>query len=209
MRRPAAARGRLPSRWYDWPKGALKSSPASATGGSAGRGAEAPESRGSSDAGPITKSRPAGDRSTRAGAQTGPPLEIRDVRAGLPAEGGRRLRPGAWAPVYVDLRAGGEAVGAGAFELVVETADSDELNYRAELRDAMLRAIGSSRFAIYHLIGSANPDDVGSAYAAPLRVVPELGQVSEYGSECPQSIVAFVSQTPRAGFQVAIGSGTE
>ncbi len=34
--------------------------------------------------------------------------------------------------------------------LLFETADSDELNYRAELRDAMLRAVGSSRFAIYH-----------------------------------------------------------
>jgi type IV secretion system protein VirB4 len=34
--------------------------------------------------------------------------------------------------------------------LLFETADSDELNYRAELRDTMLRAIGSSRFAIYH-----------------------------------------------------------
>lgn len=34
--------------------------------------------------------------------------------------------------------------------LLFETADSDELNYRKELRDAMLRAIGSSRFAIHH-----------------------------------------------------------
>ena len=34
--------------------------------------------------------------------------------------------------------------------LLFETADSDELNYRSELRDAMLRTIGSSRFAIYH-----------------------------------------------------------
>lgn len=34
--------------------------------------------------------------------------------------------------------------------LLFETADSDELNYRAELRDAMLRAVGSSRYAIYH-----------------------------------------------------------
>lgn len=31
-----------------------------------------------------------------------------------------------------------------------ETADSDELNYRSALRDAMLRTLGSSRFAIYH-----------------------------------------------------------
>ncbi|WP_374406209.1 VirB4 family type IV secretion/conjugal transfer ATPase [Pelagerythrobacter sp.] len=34
--------------------------------------------------------------------------------------------------------------------LLFETADSDELNYRAELRDAMLRALGSSRYAVYH-----------------------------------------------------------
>lgn len=34
--------------------------------------------------------------------------------------------------------------------LLFETADSDELNYRAALRDAMLKAVGSSRFAIYH-----------------------------------------------------------
>jgi type IV secretion system protein VirB4 len=34
--------------------------------------------------------------------------------------------------------------------LLFETADSSELNYRAELRDAMLRAVGSSRFALYH-----------------------------------------------------------
>jgi len=34
--------------------------------------------------------------------------------------------------------------------LLFETADTDELNYRAHLRDAMLQALGSSRFAIYH-----------------------------------------------------------
>jgi len=33
-----------------------------------------------------------------------------------------------------------------------ETADTDELNYRKALRDAMLQAIGSSRFALYHHI---------------------------------------------------------
>lgn len=36
--------------------------------------------------------------------------------------------------------------------LLFETAESDELNYRKTLRDAMLRAIGSSRYAIYHHI---------------------------------------------------------
>lgn len=34
--------------------------------------------------------------------------------------------------------------------LFFETADSDELNYRAQLRAAMLQAIGSSRFAVCH-----------------------------------------------------------
>lgn len=34
--------------------------------------------------------------------------------------------------------------------LLFETADTDELNYRKRMRDAMLQAIGSSRFALYH-----------------------------------------------------------
>lgn len=34
--------------------------------------------------------------------------------------------------------------------LLFETADTDELNYRAALRDAMLQTIASSRFALYH-----------------------------------------------------------
>jgi type IV secretion system protein VirB4 len=36
--------------------------------------------------------------------------------------------------------------------LLFETADTSELNYRKDLRDAMLQAIGSSRFALYHHI---------------------------------------------------------
>ncbi len=52
--------------------------------------------------------------------------------------------------------------------LLFETADTGELNYRAELRDAMLRALGSSRYAIYHHLvrrpavismSSEQPDD--------------------------------------------------
>jgi type IV secretion system protein VirB4 len=34
--------------------------------------------------------------------------------------------------------------------LLFETADTGEVNYRAALRDAMLRSIASSRFAVYH-----------------------------------------------------------
>ena len=36
--------------------------------------------------------------------------------------------------------------------LLFETADTEEINYRKQLREAMLQAIGSSRFAIYHHI---------------------------------------------------------
>jgi len=36
--------------------------------------------------------------------------------------------------------------------LMFETADTDELNYRKALRDSMLQAIGTSRFALYHHI---------------------------------------------------------
>jgi len=36
--------------------------------------------------------------------------------------------------------------------LLFETADTDELNYRKRLREAVLQAIGSSRFAVYHHI---------------------------------------------------------
>jgi type IV secretion system protein VirB4 len=36
--------------------------------------------------------------------------------------------------------------------LLFETADTEELNYRKDLRDAVVQAIGSSRFALYHHI---------------------------------------------------------
>ncbi|MEA3045778.1 MAG: type secretion system protein VirB4, partial [Sphingomonadales bacterium] len=36
--------------------------------------------------------------------------------------------------------------------LLFETADTDEINYRKRLRDAMLQSVASSRFALYHHI---------------------------------------------------------
>jgi type IV secretion system protein VirB4 len=41
--------------------------------------------------------------------------------------------------------------------LLFETADTDEINYRKVLRDAMLQAIGSSRFALYTMSSAARP----------------------------------------------------
>lgn len=50
--------------------------------------------------------------------------------------------------------------------------------------------------------------DVGGAKHEPSRVVPEVGQGSEYGTKCPQRRLGWVvSQTPRAGFHVARGTG--
>jgi type IV secretion system protein VirB4 len=50
--------------------------------------------------------------------------------------------------------------------LLFETSDSEELNYRAELRDAMLRAIGSSHFAVYHHVIRRRADvTLDAAYA--------------------------------------------
>jgi len=51
---------------------------------------------------------------------------------------------------------------------------------------------------------------VGGGYKRPLRIEPEVGKIAEYSAECPQSMfVSAVSQAPRAGFHVAVGSGTE
>jgi type IV secretion system protein VirB4 len=49
--------------------------------------------------------------------------------------------------------------------LLFETADTDELNYRKALRDAMLQAIGSSRFALYHHVIRRRADaELSSAF---------------------------------------------
>lgn len=45
-----------------------------------------------------------------------------------------------------------------------ETADVEELNYRVELRDAMLRAVGSARIAIYHHVVRRRAEAVMDAH---------------------------------------------
>lgn len=50
--------------------------------------------------------------------------------------------------------------------------------------------------------------DVGGTKHEPPRVVPEVGQGAEYGTECPHRRLTWgVSQTPRAEFHVARGTG--
>jgi len=47
--------------------------------------------------------------------------------------------------------------------------------------------------------------DVGRSNARPFRIEPEVGQVSEYSSKCPQNMLWVVSHTERAGFHVDSG----
>ena len=53
--------------------------------------------------------------------------------------------------------------------------------------------------------------DVGSAHTVPRRVIPEGGQISEYGTECPHGVVFGVSHAREAVeyVRVGIGFGTE
>ncbi len=57
-------------------------------------------------------------------------------------------------------------------------------------------------------LAAVRGSDVGGAKNEPFRVVPEVGQGSEYGTKCPQRRLAWgVSQTPRAEFHIARGTG--
>src|SRR5437763_2884982 len=66
-----------------------------------------------------------------AGARPADPPTLGAVRIGLPAgQDVGRSRDGAWAPVYVRLRAGTEGHPRGGFQLVLETTDGDDVPYR-------------------------------------------------------------------------------
>lgn len=80
--------------------------------------------------------------------------------------------------------------------LLFETADTDELNYRKGLRDAMLQAIGTSRFAVYHhvirrrtapLVEAAFPDDFSTRLDAAWRA--RLGARELYTNELFLTVV--------------------
>ena len=105
--------------------------------------------------------------------------------------------------------------------LLFETAESDELNYRKGLRDAMLRAIGSSRYALYHHIvrrrveptgGSEFPD----AFSRELDAVwqARLAAKSLYANELFLTLIrrpmqggAGVASRIAGWFGMARGSG--
>ena len=107
--------------------------------------------------------------------------------------------------------------------LLFETADSEELNYRAELRDAMLRAVGSSRYAIYHhlLPKLLQEEDPSRWYqpSSPISPVAEDGtrlspveQEVVYGEgtvEQAKRIIEAQVAPPKAPLVSAIPAGTK
>lgn len=57
-------------------------------------------------------------------------------------------------------------------------------------------------------LSAVRGSDIRGAKHTPARIEPEVGQGAEYGAECAHSRLACgVSQTPRAGFHVARGTG--
>src|SRR5688572_33125680 len=79
--------------------------------------------------------------------------------------------------------------------LLFETADTEEINYRKRLRDAMLQSIGSSRFALYHHIirrrvdvelSAGHGDDFSKALDAAwrARLATKRSEERRVGKEC-------------------------
>jgi hypothetical protein len=89
-------------------------------------------------------------------AQT--PPEITAVRIGLRAGGtATRSRNGAWAPVYVTLRAGAEGHPRDAYRLAVETVDAEEAPYRTTAAVPAL-AGGEERVVLAYVVPSGNSE---------------------------------------------------
>jgi hypothetical protein len=98
-------------------------------------------------------------------AQGASPPEITQVKVGLP--GGTataRSRNGAWAPVYVTLKAGGEGNPQGAFRLAVESTDGEEMPYRYTVPVPALEAAKEHVVLAY-----ARPGIDGSEFTVKLQ----------------------------------------
>ena len=76
--------------------------------------------------------------------------------------------------------------------LLFETADTEEINYRKMLRDAMLQAIGSSRFAVYHHVVRRRAD------VALAAAIPTISR--------PRWMAHGASGSPTSGFTSTICS---
>ncbi len=98
-------------------------------------------------------------------AQAASPPEITQVRVGLP--GGTattRSRNGAWAPVYVTLKAGAEGNPQGTFRLAVESTDGEEMPYRCT---APVPALAATEERV--VLAYTRPGSDGSEFTVKLQ----------------------------------------
>jgi hypothetical protein len=106
------------------------------------------------------------------------PPKISGVRVGLP--GGKdatRSRNGTWTPVYVHLEAGAEGNPQGAWRLAVESADGEEIPYRAFAAVPALAA-GEKRVVLaYVRPGNDSSEFVVKLLAADDKVVQTFPRV--------------------------------
>jgi hypothetical protein len=107
---------------------------------------------------------------------------IEQVRIGLPSGQGAqelgRSRTGAWAPVYVKLKAGKEGNGLGAYRVAVETTDGEGAPYRYATEVPALVA-GDERLVVgYVRPGGDSGDFVVKLQTADGRDVQALPKIS-------------------------------
>jgi hypothetical protein len=104
--------------------------------------------------------------------------QITGVRVGLP--GGtktNRSRNGAWAPVYLALNAGKEGCPQGAWSLVIESADSEEVPYRVTTAVPALGPGEKRVVQAYVRPGADNSEFSSKLLSSDGRVVQSLPRV--------------------------------
>jgi hypothetical protein len=135
-------------------------------------------------------------------AQAASPPEVTQVRVGLP--GGTattRSRNGAWAPVYATLKAGGEGNPQGAFRLVVEATDGEEIPYRYTVPVPALAA-GEQRVVLaYARPGSDDGEFTVKVQSPDGRTLHTAAKVRRDSSNLKHEVVE-----PQAVLYLTLGS---
>jgi hypothetical protein len=110
-----------------------------------------------------------------------PPV-LEQARVGLPSGQGAqdigRSRTGAWAPVYVKIKAGPEGNGLGAYRVAVETTDGEGAPYRYATAVPALAAGDERLLVSYVRPGGAADDFVVKLQTADGRDVSALPKIS-------------------------------
>ena len=132
-----------------------------------------------------------------------PSVKIERVRVGLPAgPESARMRPGAWCPVYVTLKAGSKPIARDAARVVVKSTDGDEIPFRYTAAVPALNAEEVQTILTYTRPGTAGSEiavEVTSndgRVAAALPAVPRNPQRDDLEQKEPL-VVMLGSRTVR------------